>query len=150
MRIGFVHNPDMVPLSKELHHVEAYLEIEKARFGQKLTVEYDLRAEDFALPPLILQPLVENAVRHGIQPRTAGGKLLITAMSDATSHTVTIRDSGVGFAVNNVAASGNGIGLKNVEERLRSLYGAEFGLSVSSQLGEGTICTVRIPRGVAS
>jgi len=150
MRIGFIPNPDMVSLSKELHHVEAYLEIEKARFGHKLEVHYNLDSEDFALPPLILQPLVENAVRHGIQPNIAGGKLSIVATSDANSHTVTVSDSGVGFVVNNVAASGNGIGLKNVEERLRSIYGAEYGLSVSSKLGVGTVCTVRIPRGVAS
>jgi len=149
MRISFVQNPDIVSLSKELQHVEAYLEIEKARFGHKLEVLYDLHAEDFPLPPLILQPLVENAVRHGILPQAKGGELRIAAISDAHGHTVTISDSGVGFEVNNTVASGNGIGLKNVDKRLRSLYGPEFGLSISSQLGHGTVCTVRIPRGVA-
>ena len=149
LRISFVNNPDIVPLSKELQHVEAYLEIEKARFGHKLAVLYDLRAEDFPLPPLILQPLVENAVRHGILPHSKGGELRIVASSDTFGHTVTISDSGVGFEISQVVASGQGIGLKNVDTRLRSLYGPSFGLSISSQVGQGTVCTVRIPRGVA-
>jgi len=149
LRISFIHHPDIVPLSKELQHVEAYLEIEKARFGHKLEVQYELTAEDFPLPPLILQPLVENAVRHGILPHAKGGALRIAAMSDADGHTVTISDTGVGFEMSKVVTSGNGIGLKNVDKRLRSLYGPEFGLSISSGLGSGTVCTVRIPRGVA-
>lgn len=146
LRRSFVHNPDMVTLSKELEHVEAYLEIEKARFSSKLAVEYDLQSEDFLLPPFILQPLVENAVRHGIQPHPRGGVLHIAALSSSTCHTVTIRDSGVGFDVKNAVCSGNGIGLANVNQRLRSLYGPQFGLDIKSALGQGTICEVRIPR----
>ncbi|MBT9156121.1 MAG: Sensor histidine kinase YpdA [Firmicutes bacterium] len=146
LRQNFVHHPDMVTLSKELEHVEAYLEIEKARFSSKLQVEYDLKSEDFLLPPFILQPLVENAVRHGIQPHPRGGVLHIAAESSVTCHTVTIQDSGVGFDINNAVTSGNGIGLSNVNQRLRSLYGPQFGLDIRSILGQGTTCQVRIPR----
>lgn len=146
LRQNFVHPPDMVTLSKELEHVEAYLEIEKARFSSKLQVEYDLKSEDFLLPPFILQPLVENAVRHGIQPHPRGGVLHIASETNGACHIVTIQDSGVGFDVNNAVYSGNGIGLSNVSQRLRSLYGPHFGLDIQSVPGLGTTCQVRIPR----
>ncbi len=146
LRANFVHHPDMVTLSKELEHVEAYLEIEKARFSSKLQVVYDLKSEDFLLPPLILQPLVENAVRHGLQPHPRGGVLHIAAETGSTCHTVTIRDSGIGFDVNHTGYSGCGIGLSNVNQRLQSLYGAQFGLDIQSVPGQGTTCRVRIPR----
>lgn len=149
LRLNFVETQDFVPLSKEIEHVEAYLEIEKARFGSRLEVRYDLKCEDFELPPLILQPLVENAVRHGILPAEDGGILSIAATSDAHGHTVCISDDGVGFDVNNMVASGTGIGLNNVDRRLRSLYGIQSGLSMDSKPGHGTVCTVRIPRGGA-
>lgn len=149
LRASFVDNSEFVPLSKELDHVEAYLAIEKARFGPRLKVEYDLQSADFNLPPLVLQPLVENAVRHGILPVPSGGVLRIESFNSETHHVIKIVDNGVGFDLHNVVVSGNGIGLDNVDKRLRNLYGAQNGLIVVTEEGHGTICTVRIPREVA-
>ena len=149
LRASFVDNSEFISLNKELDHVEAYLAIEKARFGPRLKVEYDLQAADFNLPPLVLQPLVENAIRHGILPRTNGGVLRIESFNSEDHHVIKIIDNGVGFDLHNVVASGNGIGLDNVDKRLRNLYGAQNGLMVVSETGHGTTCTVRIPREVA-
>lgn len=150
LRMSFVANSDYVTLSKELEHVEAYLEIEKARFGQRLKVEYDLHSADFNLPPLILQPLVENAVRHGILPAAHGGVLRIESRAIDNYYVITVADNGVGFDVTNVVMTGTGIGLGNVDKRLRNLYGAENGLLITSRIGQGTICTVRIPKEVCA
>ena len=108
-----------------------------------------MQSADFSLPPLVLQPLVENAIRHGIIPLTKGGVLRIESFCNNTHHVINISDNGVGFEVENVVSTGNGIGLENVDKRLRNLYGSENGLRVVSEIGKGTICTVRIPREVA-
>lgn len=147
LRASFVGTLDFVPLTQELEHVRAYLEIEQARFGDRLTVHYDLQSEDFLLPPMILQPLVENAVIHGISPMLDGGSLRIEASSNADGHTVRISDDGIGFDRRRTVAKGTGIGLDNVDKRLRTIYGQEYGLQLISSPGSGTACTVRIPRG---
>jgi two-component system sensor histidine kinase LytS len=146
LRRGFADPRDFIPLRQELGHVEAYLEIERARFGDRLRVEYDVEVEDIMVPPLILQPLVENAVRHGIMPTTAGGTLHIRTTLVDNECLITVKDTGVGFDPL-TGLSGNGIGLKNVDKRLRNIYGDAFGVNIYSQLGEGTVCTVRVPMG---
>jgi len=148
LRASFVNDGEYITLSKELDHVEAYLAIERARFGSRLNVEYDLKSADFALPPLVLQPLVENAIRHGIMPVPHGGTLRIESYCTNTHHVVRIIDNGAGFDLNNVVATGNGIGIENVDKRLRTLYGQEHGLSIQSEIGKGTLCTVTIPKEV--
>ncbi len=149
-----------VTLAEELEHIEAYLAIERARFGDKLRVEYDIEpgVEKYVVPGLVLQPLVENAVKHGLLPKREGGVVRITARrKDVRTMELTVADNGVGMASDPfaVAAQPNdskrrlsGIGLSNVRGRLQSIYGQPYGITIESEQGSGTTCTVQLPIGV--
>lgn len=137
---------DFVPLAEELSVAESYLEIERARFGDALCVEehIDARTRDLLLPSLILQPLVENAVKHGISPKVGGGRVTIEARIDDGDLRLAVRDTGVGLG-DRGALFEQGVGLRNVRERLLRLYGAEYAPQVISTPGAGTTVTLRIP-----
>jgi len=137
---------EFVSLADELAVAEAYLEIEKARFGDDLMVEQvvDASARDVRLPGLILQPLVENAVRHGISRKIGGGKVRIQADIDAGHLRLVVADTGSGMK-EVAGAFDRGVGLRNVHDRLVNLYGPEYVPLVESRLGEGTAVTLRIP-----
>lgn len=137
---------DFVPLAEELSVAESYLEIERARFGDALRVEehIDAQARDLLLPSLILQPLVENAVKHGISPKVGGGRVTIEARIDDGDLRLAVRDTGVGLGDQGTLFE-QGVGLRNVRERLLRLYGAEYAPQVVSKPGAGTTVTLRIP-----
>jgi sensor histidine kinase YesM len=137
---------DFVPLAEELSVAESYLEIERARFGDALTVEekIDVRARELLLPSLILQPLVENAVKHGISPKIGGGRVTIEAHVFDGDLRLAVRDTGVGLR-DERAIFEHGVGLRNVRDRLLRLYGAEYAPQVVSRPGGGTTVTLRIP-----
>lgn len=137
---------DFVPLAEELSVAESYLEIERARFGDALLVEehIDARARGLLLPSLILQPLVENAVKHGISPKVGGGRVTIEARVDAGDLRLAVRDTGVGVR-DEQALFEHGVGLRNVRDRLLRLYGADYAPEVESAPGSGTTVTLRIP-----
>jgi two-component system sensor histidine kinase LytS len=149
---------ESVTLEKELEHCDAYIGIEKARFEDrvKVTCEIEEGAMDCKLPPLILQPLVENALKHGILPRESGGEVIIAARRDNGSVVVSVKDNGLGMEEEHVRmlfteslktpdSKGRGIGLKNVNARLVALYGKDSGLSVESRRGLGTTVRFIIP-----
>ena len=142
---------ELVPLEEELRIAEAYLEIERARFGEDLTVEQrvEARARQVLLPELILQPLVENAVKHGISRKVGGGRLLIEAVLDNGDLRLTIDDTGEGVQ-NCDAMFTSGLGLKNVRDRLLRLYGPAYAPVVHSTPGQGTTVTLRIPLPLAT
>lgn len=137
---------DFVPLAEELSVAESYLEIERARFGDALTVEehIDARARHLLLPSLILQPLVENAVKHGISPKVGGGRVTIEARIDDGDLRLAVRDTGVGVG-DQRAIFEHGVGLRSVRDRLLRLYGDDYAPQVRSQPGAGTTVTLRIP-----
>jgi sensor histidine kinase YesM len=137
---------DFVPLSEELSVAESYLEIERARFGDALMVEerIDVRARELLLPSLILQPLVENAVKHGISPKVGGGRVTIEADVYDGDLRLAVRDTGVGVRDERSIFEG-GVGLRNVRDRLLRLYGADYAPQVVSRPGDGTTVTLRIP-----
>ncbi|MED4908058.1 sensor histidine kinase [Brevibacillus centrosporus] len=149
-----------VSLAEEFEHIEAYLAIERARFGEKLRVEYDIEAgvEGFIVPGLILQPLVENAVKHGLLPKRDGGTVKIKARrTDSHTLELTVADDGVGigadpFVQPHMQKDGkrrlSGIGLSNVKGRLQSIYGQPYGIVIESAPGEGTVCVITLPVGV--
>jgi signal transduction histidine kinase len=141
---------EFVPLSEELEIAEAYLDIERARFGEELVVreEIDERARSLLLPGLILQPLVENAVKHGISQKIGGGAVLIRAALENGTLNVTVRDTGVGLRAA-TSVFERGVGLRNVRDRLVKLYGDDYAPTISSPPGEGTTVTLRIPVAVA-
>ena len=138
-------------LEEELELVEAYLSIEKARFGERLQVVTSFPAEtNYLIPPLILQPLVENAVRHGIYPRKEGGTIEIVVEDLEGALVIKVKDDGIGMSKAKIEEiletknSNGGIGLRNVNQRLKSHYSQ--GLNISSEINKGTTVTVRIPK----
>jgi len=138
-------------LEEELELVEAYLSIEKARFGERLQVVTSFPAEtNYLIPPLILQPLVENAVRHGIYPRKEGGTIEIVVEDLEDALVIKVKDDGIGMSKAKIEEiletknSNGGIGLRNVNQRLKSHYSQ--GLNISSEINKGTTVTVRIPK----
>ncbi|TLX23103.1 sensor histidine kinase [Thermomonas fusca] len=140
---------DMSTLGVELERALAYLEILKIRMGDRLAVQVDvpqaLRAT--TLPAMMLQTLVENAIKHGLEPRTGGGTVWIRARPDDGGVAVTVADDGEGF---NSKTSGTGIGLKNVRERLRLRYAGSANLSVIANFPSGVAATITVPAAVPS
>jgi LytS/YehU family sensor histidine kinase len=143
-----VSDARLVPLSDELAFLEDYLTIERARFGDRLTVvtDVDPAAAGVPVPGLILQPLVENAVLHGISPRALGGTVWIEADVNHRALTLEVRDDGVGFAGDPAEAIRDGHGLGNVRRRLRTRYGDGADLTLEPCPDGGTIARILVPR----
>ena len=135
-----------VPLAEELELVREYLAIEEARFRDRLrtTVRAPREALDCLVPPLILQPLVENAVRHGISAVSSAGTVEVTAAIGDGVLSLTVRDDGPGMG-HATTQAGSGTGLRNTRERLAQLYGTRAGLRIVNGPGQGTTVHVDIP-----
>lgn len=141
---------DPSTLGEELERAVAYLEILKLRMGPRLDVQLDVPDELLAtpLPPMMLQTLVENAIKHGLEPRSGGGTVWIRARrSDGDANVaITVADDGEGFAGPNAGkTSGTGIGLRNVRERLQLLYGGNASLAVTGNFPAGVAATITVP-----
>ncbi|MDK2883356.1 MAG: two-component system, LytTR family, sensor histidine kinase LytS [Bacillota bacterium] len=154
-RRNLQHLERPVTLATEVEHVRSYLAIEQARFGSRLEVEIDVdpNVATYLLPPLTLQPLVENAVKHGLLSRREGGRITLTARAVEGGAQIAVSDNGVGIDLARVAqllAAGPGdgkrVGLANVHERLRLLYGPEHGLRFRLNPGGGTRVEFTLPR----
>jgi two-component system, LytTR family, sensor kinase len=152
-----------VTLREELEAIDEYLDIEAIRFGPKLTIEkaIDPASLDVVLPSMLLQPLVENSIKHGLSPKIGEGRITIRSQRQNGHSIIDIIDDGVGIsrpgdAVTAAQASrskltpGSGIGLQNVNERLRVIYGANYQLQLDSVPGGGTCARIVIPELVAS
>ncbi len=138
-----------VPLREELAFIDDYLDIEVARFGRdNLDIVKEIGAEtlEIFIPSMLLQPVVENSLKHGLAPRLEGGKIhLRTSNRDGRLH-IEIQDNGVGIAEEKMPqVYVEGIGLSNVRERLRVLYGDDFRLDIESHAGQGTIIRIDVP-----
>lgn len=133
-------------LSRELEFLNCYLEIEKVRFGERLNVTQDIAPEtlDAPVPHLLLQPLVDNAIKHGISKLTSGGKIGITVTAQNGDLEIEIRDNGPGI-LKMSGAPASGLGLRITRQRLESLYGQDQSVELLSLLGGGTATRVRIP-----
>ena len=134
-----------VPFSKELEHTKLYLEIEKLRFEDALTVRYDIACTDFFVPSLTLEPIVENAVEHGIRGTADGrGTVTVTTRRSEDCYEISVTDDGPGFDPDALPDNDEThVGLRNVRERLQSVCGGT--MQVESGKGEGTTVTLRIP-----
>lgn len=141
-------------LKEEIEYVNTYLVLEKARFREKLRVERDIdqKLMDCLIPVLTLQPLVENAVKHGITPKVGPGTVRISAHLGKGELFIIVKDDGVGISSENLPkvllpgyGSNNGVGLSNVNERLKSLFGETHGLEILSETDKGTEVHVRVP-----
>lgn len=134
-----------VPFYMELKHLQTYLTIEKMRFEDTLNIEWDIQTKEFMIPPLTVQPLVENAVKHGVCRSEDGGTVWITTRECADHFEVEIKDNGVGFDVGELKSDGKShIGIENVRNRLWKMCGAT--LEITSEKGKGTTALIRLPK----
>lgn len=136
-----------VPLSEELELLTPYLDIERTRFSDRLQVEVDVapEARDALVPPLLLQPLVENAIRHGIAPRRGPGRVWVRATRSGERLAVEVRDDGVGPPSSGVEGLREGIGLGSTRARLERLYGAAHALTLEANAPRGFAVSLSLP-----
>jgi two-component system LytT family sensor kinase len=158
-RYSFRAHGEYTTLAEELRSIDRYLTIERARFGDRLQVRLQIAPEvlPVGLPFLCLQPLVENAVRHGLSRKPGLGTVVIVAHDAGAECAITVEDDGVGMdpavfsqpppdLTDHGADAGQHVGLANVDERLRAAFGDAFGLIVETGLGEGTKVSMRVPK----
>jgi signal transduction histidine kinase len=139
---------EFVPLADELAMVDAYLEIERARFGERLRVETDLEPRSLAhpIPSLLLQPLIENAVKHGLARKVGTGTVRIAAQLNDGQLTLSVGDDGLGMSPTALASVyDRGVGLRNLRDRMARLYGPTHAPEIVSQAGHGTEVRLRLP-----
>lgn len=155
LRNSFKTTGEYISLAQELKHIESYLSIEQARFSERLEVEYDIDPKiECVVPPLILQPIVENALKHGLMSTKKGGKLEIIAYKNEADVYVQIKDNGIGMTPEKITAilEGTdltaGIGIQNVNNRLKSIYGTT--LQIESHVNQGTSIQLIFPQGGAN
>jgi LytS/YehU family sensor histidine kinase len=136
-----------VPLKSELDMVEQYLSIEQVRFGERLSVvcDFDQELMSTKVPAMLLQPLVENAMRHGLGEKQSDGTLWISTRKVAGNLMIKIQDDGVGCEPQKVLKDGKGIGLSNVMQRLSQLYGQQHVFDIESQPGKGCTIVIELP-----
>ena len=137
----------LVPLDRELETVERYLSLKKLRMGDELNIVYDIEDNGYMLPPMTLEPFVENAVAHGLAKADEGGTLSIRTKAGEQAHEITITDDGIGFDVASYLTrqeqDHKSIGIENVRKRLWSM--CQGTVSISSGKGKGTVVLIRIP-----
>ncbi len=134
----------LISFSEELKHITAYSEIEMFRFGERVRVDFDIKPRDFLLPPLTVQPLVENAIKHGIREGTGSGVVKVSTREEGSAYLITIEDNGRGFDTSQDNKRVGSAGLANVEYRLQAMCGGS--LSIESAINIGTKVTVSIPK----
>ncbi len=143
-----------VPLREELEFIDDYLDIEVARFGRdKLQIfkQVDDHTLEAFVPSMLLQPIVENSLKHGLAPKLAGGHIYIRTFTRDGRLVIEVEDNGIGISeVRLPQVYGDGIGISNVHERLRVLYGADFRMDISSHPGKGTLIRIEIPELVSA
>jgi len=153
-RYSFRRQGEFTTLAEELGSIHSYLELERARFGDRLRVTLQIAPETLAtvIPFLSVQPLVENAVRHGLEPGEGGGEIRIASRDDGTHTEITVEDDGVGMDPEGLRVTltagddGLHVGLRNVDTRLRQLYGGDGGLVVETNTDAGTLVRLRVPK----
>jgi len=154
IRYSLARHGEYTTVADEFHAIETYLALQRAVLGERLAVQVRVAPEVLAVavPYLVLQPLVENAIRHGIEPRVSAGQVTVRGEAIGNDCVISVEDDGVGMdptLAEEILAGRGGtesVGLANVDRRLRSVYGAWFGLVVETAPNEGTRVVVRIPR----
>jgi signal transduction histidine kinase len=149
----FKNKERLVPLRKELELTEAYLQIERARFGSRLRIRYEVDENaDCLLPPMTLQPLVENAVRHGVTKNVEGGTVTVTVQRHAEDAVIMVKDDGPGMHASaqkilsdEREGEGGCVGLRNIHQRLLRLYGRGLDIGSNCEDGTGTKVALRVP-----
>lgn len=143
-----ISEKECIPFSKELSHVKSYLYIEKLRFDELLNIKYEIETENFKCPSLLLQTMVENAVKHGICNKCDGGTVLIKTYETDDNYIIKVIDDGTGFDINSNVDTDerNHIGIENTRNRLKEMCNGK--LDIESEIEKGTKVTIEIPKGV--
>lgn len=142
MNMDSLSSKEPVPFAEELEHTKTYLSIEELRFFDILTVKYDITCTDFKIPPLTLQPMVENAVKYGVRSREDGGTVTIATHREGGQVVITVSDDGMGFdpAAPKKQDGRSHVGIENVRQRLEQMVNGR--LEIDSRIGEGTVVTM--------
>lgn len=152
LRNNLGHYGENIDLHREIKNIKSYLNIEKARFGDRLNVQFEIQEGiNCNIPPLLLQPLVENSIKHGLAPKEEGGTVIIGVKGSERGIYIYVQDDGVGFETDgfdiqeeNVSIHKK-IGLNNIDRRLKNMYGDGYGLRIKSREGEGTHISMVLP-----
>ena len=134
----------LIPFEDELKHIETYISLEKLRFDDRINVIYDLKTTDFNVPVLSIQPIVENAIKHGILKKVEGGTLKISTYEADDSYDIVIEDNGVGFNNDDVKKEENHYGIDNIEYRIKNMCNGS--LDIKSVINKGTIVTITLKK----
>lgn len=157
-RISLSQGKDMIPLGKELEHATSYLKIQNIRFKDKFDfkVEADPKLMKYLIPKLSIQSLLENAIYHGMEGMYEDGEIIISVYEEEDTIKIDVADNGLGmtedkleYIMNHQVVSskrGSGIGVRNVHERIQLIYGKQYGITITSELDEGTTATITIPK----
>lgn len=158
MRRNLDSSKGFIPLEEELNQITSYLAIEQARFGDKIKALLDIEkgCSHYPIPSLIIQPIVENAVKHGIKPKEGSGTVKIKIYKDSSHLQIVVQDDGIGMSKEKLALlldrmnsdleyHSTGVGLRNSHCRLKQIYGTEYGLKIQSEAGKGTTVSFSIP-----
>ena len=136
---------NLISFSTELEHIQKYLRLEKLRFMDELEIVYDIQSKNFMLPALSVQPLVENAVKHGVGQKVGGGRVTIHTAETEKEYIIRVTDDGVGFTEGEYTDDGSThVGLENIKKRLDMMINAQ--LQIESKKGEGTTACILIPK----
>lgn len=146
--MNYIDSKEPIPFEDEMNHIRKYIALEELRFPEKLNVEYDIACTDFRIPALSVQPLVDNAVKHGVCKSRNGGTVRISSRESENAFTVTVEDNGVGFDPSVKLNDGKKhIGIESARVRIEGMLGGT--LTVKSAVGQGTTATIVIPKGSA-
>ena len=159
LRRSLERSQDMIPLSEELDLVRSYIRLEQSRFGERVRLNETIQPDllEAQVPVFTLQPIIENAIKHGLASRQSGGMLQLRIHALERELQIEVADDGVGISAERLqevsrfdgclsrGTSGTGIGLHNVHRRIQATFGANYGLQLSSQLGQGTVVRIRMP-----
>lgn len=140
--IDTIGQENLIPFNDEIKNIKAYTDIECVRFP-KINIVFDIKSKDFEVPILSIQPLVENAIKHGVSKKTEGGTVTIKSYDIDEFHIIEVKDNGIGFDLNSIQESTH-VGIKNIKFRLNKLINAD--ISYSSNIGIGTEIKILIPK----
>ena len=142
---GELDNPKPILMSQEMEHVHYYISIENVRFPD-MTFIFEMNSDDFHIPALTVQPIVENAIKHGLMKLPKGGTIHVVSYETETDYCISVVDDGVGFDVNEVVDERKHLGLRNIRERLKVMVNGT--LEIESTVGVGTKVLIKIPKEV--
>ena len=142
-RLEFNKIPNLIDLKDEIDHIKTYINIEQTRFGDSVKCVYDLKVTDIKIPPLSIQPLVENAVKHGVSKQVGGGTITLSTYEDKKNVYIRVQDNGLGFDTSSLKDSKR-VGFNNIKDRLELYLGGK--IELVSKIGVGTTVTITIPK----